>query len=82
VPLNTSKQLMVVLYIISPSTGLFGRFALAIRGGKKPLVVLLTSNSAEACGVLVPMPTWAYVLLAPNKASVKKLKIVDFMTVI
>jgi hypothetical protein len=82
VPLNTSKQLMVVLYIVRPSAGLLGRFAFAILGGKKPLVVLLNSNSAEAWGVLVPMPTWAYVLLAPNKASVKKLKIVVFMTVI
>ena len=30
-----------------------------IRGGKNPLVVLSTSNTAEASGVVVPMPVWA-----------------------
>jgi hypothetical protein len=35
------------------------RCASVIRGGKKPLVVLVTSNAAEATGVVVPMPTWA-----------------------
>jgi hypothetical protein len=29
------------------------------RGGKKPLFVALTSNFADACGVVVPMPVWA-----------------------
>jgi len=52
VPLNVSKQLMVILYIVSPSAGLLGRLALDIRGGKKPLLVLLTSSSADECGWL------------------------------
>jgi hypothetical protein len=28
----------------------------AIRGGKNPLLVALTSSFAEACGVVVPIP--------------------------
>jgi hypothetical protein len=30
----------------------------AIRGGKNPLSVLDTSNREEACGTVVPIPTW------------------------
>ena len=36
------------------------RWAAVIRGGNKPLVVLLISNSAEASGEVVPIPTWAF----------------------
>jgi hypothetical protein len=31
------------------------------RGGKNPLFVELTSSLAEAWGVVVPMPVWAYI---------------------
>ena len=34
------------------------RCASVIRGGKKPLVVELTSNCADAFGVVVPIPVW------------------------
>jgi hypothetical protein len=37
------------------------------RGGKKPLFVELTSNFADVCGVLVPIPVWALVITT-NKA--------------
>jgi hypothetical protein len=49
-----------------PATGIGGscigasitiRCAAVILGGKKPLVVLLTSNCADAAGVVVPIPT-------------------------
>ena len=31
-----------------------------MRGGRKPLVVELTSSCAAALGLVVPMPTWAF----------------------
>jgi hypothetical protein len=37
------------------------------RGGKKPLLVDETSNFAEACGVVVPMPVWANTLTEIKK---------------
>ena len=50
---------------ISPVAGLAmaSLWACVIRGGNKPLVVLVTSNSAEAWGVVVPIPTWEKTLL-------------------
>jgi hypothetical protein len=47
-------------HIINPGTGfeMAMRCAAVIRGSKKPLVVLLKSNSADAFGVGVPMPTF------------------------
>jgi hypothetical protein len=65
VPLNTCNSPAVqqsVHQMISPAAGLAMaiRWACVIRGGNKPLVVLVTSNSAEALGVVVPMPTWAF----------------------
>jgi hypothetical protein len=35
-------------------------------GGKKPLVVLDTSNLADPSGVVVPIPTWAKVAIEKN----------------
>jgi hypothetical protein len=32
------------------------------RGGNNPLLVALTSNFAEASGVVVPIPVWAFPL--------------------
>jgi hypothetical protein len=57
-----SKLLVVLLKITRPATGLAMAFlsVVVILGGKKPLVVLLTSNCADAAGVVVPIPTfWA-----------------------
>jgi hypothetical protein len=34
-----------------------------IRGNNNPFVVLVTSSSAVACGVAVPIPTWEKILL-------------------
>jgi hypothetical protein len=55
---------VAVLYTINPVAGLvIGLAALvavkATLGGKKPLLVALTSNLAEASGVVVPIPVWA-----------------------
>lgn len=54
-----SKLLVVVLKIINPVAGLAMAFlcAVVIRGGNSPFVVLLTSNCADAAGVVVPIPT-------------------------
>jgi hypothetical protein len=41
----------------------------ATRGGKNPLLVALTSNFAEASGVLVPIPVCAFAM------TVKKIKL-------
>ncbi len=38
-----------------------------ILGGKNPFEVLVTSNSAEDTGVVVPMPTWAITLVEHPK---------------
>jgi hypothetical protein len=47
--------------MVSPVAGLLMalRCVVVKRGGRKPLVVLVTSNSAEALGLVVPIPTWA-----------------------
>jgi hypothetical protein len=37
------------------------------RGGRKPLLVEVTSNFAEASGVVVPMPVWANKPVDKNK---------------
>jgi hypothetical protein len=54
--------------MVSPVAGLLMalRCVVVKRGGNKPLVVLLTSNSAEASGEVVPIPTWAFT--PPHKA--------------
>jgi hypothetical protein len=65
-----SKLLVVVLKIIRPATGLAMAFLslVVILGGKKPLVVLLTSNCADAAGVVVPIPTfWAILVIVMTK---------------
>ena len=48
--------------MVSPVAGetIASRCAVVIRGGKKPLVIELASNTAEASGVAVPIPTCAY----------------------
>jgi hypothetical protein len=56
-----------VLNTIKPLAGLetgLATFAAvkATRGGKYPLSEAETSSLAEACGVVVPMPVWAYIL--------------------
>jgi hypothetical protein len=47
----------------------------ATLGGKKPLSDALTSNFAEALGVVVPMPVWAKTLVEINR----KRKIIRFI---
>jgi hypothetical protein len=53
-----------VQYTIKPAAGVAIAFlcVAVIRGGSKPLVVEVTSNAADACGVIVPIPTWANVV--------------------
>jgi hypothetical protein len=36
------------------------------RGGKNPLLEALTSNFAEASGVVVPIPVWAFPINEKN----------------
>jgi hypothetical protein len=65
----TSKLLVVVLKIIKPAAGLTmaSRCVVVIRGGNSPFVVLLTSNCADAAGVVVPIPTfWAILVIVKN----------------
>ncbi len=50
------------------------RCAAVILGGKNPLVVLLTSNWADAAGVVVPMPTPCAM---PPMVQAKKTKMVN-----
>jgi hypothetical protein len=60
---------VVVLNITKPVAGVTIklRSAVVILGGKKPLVVLLTSNCADAAGVSVPIPTfWAILVKVKN----------------
>jgi hypothetical protein len=53
--------------------------AYVILGGKNPFVVELTSNCADALGVLVPTPTCAWVKVVTTNSK-KKMKI-DFFEV-
>jgi hypothetical protein len=54
--------------------------AYVILGGKKPLVVLVTSSSAEAAGVVVPIPTWEKILLVNTTAKAVRVMIrLNFM---
>jgi hypothetical protein len=71
-----SKLLVVVLKITRPATGLAMAFlsVVVILGGKKPLVVLLTSNCADAAGVVVPMPTFCAI---PPMVQAKKTMMVN-----
>lgn len=57
--------------MVSPSAGfkIASLSVLVRRGGKKPLLVLYTSNIAEGLGVSVPMPIWAYMLLKLSVAN-------------
>jgi hypothetical protein len=57
-----SRLFVVVLNITKPVAGVTIklRSAVVILGGKKPLLVLFRSNTADAAGVVVPIPTfWA-----------------------
>ena len=36
------------------------------RGGRNPLLVELTSNFADASGVVVPIPVWACAIIQAN----------------
>ena len=59
---------VAVLYTNNPAAGeVVGLAELvavkATRGGKKPLSVAVTSNFAEALGVVVPIPVCAYALM-------------------
>jgi hypothetical protein len=77
-----SKLLVVVLKIIKPVAGLAmaSRCAVVIRGGKKPLVVLFRSNTADPAGVVVPIPTfWAILVIVMAKQN--KIANSFFMTV-
>ncbi len=50
-------------------TTIASRCAAVIRGGKNPLVALLTSNCAETFGVVVPIPVWEKVVAVNNKVA-------------
>jgi hypothetical protein len=63
-----------VQYTSKPVSGLAmaERCASVIRGGNKPLVVLETSNAAEAAGVVVPIPICAFTkLITTNRNPVR-----------
>ena len=59
VPSYICLVFVVVLNNSNPVAGLLiaSRWVLVMRGINAPLVVLLTSNSADADGLDVPMPT-------------------------
>jgi hypothetical protein len=61
----------VVLKMIKPFAGeaIALRWAVSILGGKKPLLVLLTSNWADAAGVVVPIPTFCPLAVPINTKS-------------
>ena len=58
-PLQYSKQFVVVFKTINPIAGveIASICAPVILGGRKPVVVDVTSNAAEILGAFVPMPT-------------------------
>ena len=60
----------------NPAAGLeiAWRCALVILGINNPFVVEVISNADEASGVVVPTPTWAYVVAVSNTAA-KNVKI-------
>jgi hypothetical protein len=73
-----SKLLVVVLKMIRPVAGLAmaSRSAVVIRGGNKPLVVLLMSSCAEATGLFVPIPTCACISkVVSKKRQVEKINL-------
>jgi hypothetical protein len=77
VPLLTCNSPAVpqsVHQTISPAAGVAIVFlcACVIRGGKNPLLVDVTSNTAEAFGLVVPIPTCALLVTAVSK----KIKII------
>jgi hypothetical protein len=43
-------------------------------GGKKPFVVLVTSNIAELVGFVVPTPTWAFTIEISNDKETKRME--------
>ena len=78
VPLKTCNSPAVPQFVhqtISPAAAETMAFlwVCVILGGSIPLVELVTSNSAEASGVVVPIPTWEKMVLL--KATVNALRI-------
>ena len=70
VPFQVLSLLVVVLKMVRPAAGLAmaSRWTVVIRGGSRPLVVLLTSRTAEAAGVpavLLRLSGRGWALLAP-----------------
>jgi hypothetical protein len=57
------------------------RCTMVIRGGKKPLVVDVTSNLAEESGIVVPMPTFCADPIN-EKLKTKRLSINLYMLII
>ena len=67
-------QPVVVLKIIMPATAaIASRWVVVIRGGINALVVELRSNTLDALGVVVPIPTCAAIVTtsAQKKNEVK-----------
>ena len=62
-PVLASVAVQSVQNKVNPVAGLeiASLCVVVIRGGKKPFVVLLISNAADATGVVVPMPTFVLV---------------------
>ena len=59
IPLKKHKVLKTVLYTVRPSAGEDIAFicVVLILGNSTPFEVLATSSSAEAAGLVVPIPT-------------------------
>ena len=80
-PVYISSALLLLLNIIRPAAGLemAPLCVVVILGGKKPLVLLLTSNSAVAAGVAVPMPTCAWATTVVNSKKTSKKCFINFV---
>ncbi|MBL0357718.1 MAG: hypothetical protein IPP72_12915 [Chitinophagaceae bacterium] len=61
--------------MVRPTAGelIRSRWAVVIRGGNNPLLVELTSSTADALGVLVPTPTCAFAATVINSAAADKI---------
>jgi hypothetical protein len=57
------------------------RAAESILGGRKPLLVALTSSCADAFGVPTPMPTCALVIVTTNSRAKKYDNFKDFIII-
>ncbi len=69
-----------VAFAAVPTTGEKAFVAVnATRGGKKPCVDELTSNFADALGVVVPIPVCAF---KQNEKKIKEIIISDFFMII